>query len=396
MHGTVAQQPVSSDLSLIGALLRGEEPEWPATNDDRDVARFLRAARWHGVMPLLDARFAARGPGATWPEALRQACHDDALAGAMYELAHRAELLRVLSALAAAGIEPLILKGTALAYSHYPSPALRPRSDTDLLVPAETAAEVARVLQDLGYIREVTANSEVFSCEANWHRTDELGKSHHLDVHWRSSTRPSLATTFTYGELAAGARHVPQLGPYARAPGPADALLFACAHRAKHVNTAYHAGDDVRVGGDRLIWLYDLHRLVLAMSPSELEAFVERATIKRFRTVCRDALERARECLATPIPAAVLIELRRPHPAEPSAGMLTERPANEFLDFFLALDGWPTRMKWLREVFFPAAEYMQRKYPDATHRWLPALYLRRALAGMRKALKRDGAGLPRS
>jgi hypothetical protein len=39
---------------------------------------------------------------------------------------------------------------------------------------------------------------------------------------------------------------------------------------------------------------------------------------------------------------------------------------------------------------------MQRRYPDATHRWLPALYLRRALAGMRKALKRDGAGLPRS
>jgi hypothetical protein len=314
----------------------------------------------------------------------------------MYELAHRAELPRVLSALAQAGIEPLILKGTALAYSHYPSPTLRPRGDTDLLVPPDAAAAVARVLQELGYANESSASGEFASCEANWSRIDGLGKSHHLDVHWRASNRRILARVITYEELAARARGVPQLGPHARAPGPADALLFACAHRAGHVNTAYHSGDDVRVGGDRLIWLYDMQLLVLAMSPSELEEFVELATTKRLRTVCLDALERARECLATSIPATLHGQLSRSRPVELSAWVLTGRRANQILGDFLVLDGWPMRMRWIREVFFPSAEYVRHMYPDATNRWLPALYLRRALAGMRKAFLRDGAGLPRS
>ena len=38
--------------------------------------------------------------------------------------------------LAAAGVEPVLIKGTALAYSLYPDAGLRTRADTDLIIPA--------------------------------------------------------------------------------------------------------------------------------------------------------------------------------------------------------------------------------------------------------------------
>ena len=50
------------------------------------------------------------------------------------ELLRKHELVRVLEALARAEVATLLLKGTALAYSLYPAPTLRPRADTDVLI----------------------------------------------------------------------------------------------------------------------------------------------------------------------------------------------------------------------------------------------------------------------
>jgi hypothetical protein len=52
----------------------------------------------------------------------------------------------------AAGIPLLPIKGLALSYRHYPSPALRYHDDLDLLIPAPAAAAALPVLQTLGYI----------------------------------------------------------------------------------------------------------------------------------------------------------------------------------------------------------------------------------------------------
>ena len=50
----------------------------------------------------------------------------------------------------------------------------------------------------------------------------------------------------------------------------------------------------------------------------------------------------------------------------------------------LALDGLEVRATWLRELAFPAAGYMREKYVGARLTWLPALYARRAIEGVRK------------
>ena len=65
---------------------------------------------------------------------------------ALIEPFRREEVVRVLAALAAAGVPALVFKGTALAYTRYPDPALRPRLDTDLFIRLEDVAHrVARL-----------------------------------------------------------------------------------------------------------------------------------------------------------------------------------------------------------------------------------------------------------
>ncbi|MFI5280415.1 MAG: nucleotidyltransferase family protein, partial [Gemmatimonadales bacterium] len=67
------------------------------------------------------------------------------------ELVRGREITRVLGALHARGIQPILLKGTPLAYSVYDAPALRPREDTDLLIRFEDCDIVRQVMRGLGH-----------------------------------------------------------------------------------------------------------------------------------------------------------------------------------------------------------------------------------------------------
>jgi len=379
-------------IDLVCSLLRGESRPGRLFGTEQTAEMFLRLVRAHGVTPLLDERFSVGDLDDAWPASIREACHEDALGRAMQELAIRAELMRVLAAFGAAGVRPLILKGTALAYQVYPRPALRMRGDTDLLVPSGVAETAAAVLDQLGYLRGPYSNGEAVSCQATWSRTDTLGAKHDLDMHWRPSNSQVLARELSYEDLATRAVAVPSLGPNAWTLDAADTLLYACMHRAGHVNTTYYSGEDVMVGGDRLIWFYDMHLLLQVMPASDLEAFVERATQKRMRAICADALQRTHECFGTEIPPFVLEGIRVTGVEEPSARYLTGRRANQVVGDLMAAPDWRFRLKWLREFCFPGADYMHAKYAGSSIRWLPVLYARRAAEGARKRLTHRGAG----
>ena len=382
-------------INCICSLLRGESQPFQGHQPDQTAEAFMRLARAHGVTTLLDERLSMGDLGDAWPASIRADCHEDALGRAMQELAIRAELLRVLAALGAAGVRPLILKGTALAYQVYPRPALRMRGDTDLLVPDEVVATTAAVLDGFGYVRGPHSNGVIVSSQATWSRIDTLGVRHDLDVHWRINNSLVLSREISYGELDGRAVPVLALGPDARALALPDALLFACMHRAGHVNTIYYSGDDVMIGGDRLIWFYDMHLLLQAMSVPEQQEFLRLATAKRMRTVCADALRRTRDFFGTAIPPSVQSALDASTGLEPSARYLAGRRVNQVIGDLVAAPDWQFRLRWLHEFCFPAADYMLAKYPQASIQWLPALYARRAVEGVSKIFRSGGAGHPR-
>jgi len=390
---------------LLCALLRGESPAWPPGAGSGDVDAFLREARYHGVTPLLDAQFRKSGsdphsprklgsdlhsPGAEesrkggsdphfedrWPDAIRRACRDDALVQAMNEFRRRTELVRVLAELAKAGIAPLILKGTALAYSHYADPVLRPRADTDLLVAPSDRDSSMRVLRALGYRRVSGPAGAHVGYQFEMTRIDPHGAAYSIDLHWRISNAQAFAWLFSFDELAAASVPVGALGPTARRLGDAHALLLALLHRAG--NNLYVERDF----GDRLVWLHDFRVLADAMSDDDRARFVRLACDRKVAAIAIQGLRRCADCLPSPRLAALIAELEKSPAARSGADLLgAGRLRREWIEL-RAIPTMRARLAYLAGRAIPDAEYMRERFPDARGRALPILHARRWLGGL--------------
>src|SRR5436305_1421929 len=108
---------------------------WPAGA----AAEEIDAIEEHGMLPLV-----YRWSG------LRE-LRDRSMRSAALETLQVETLREVLGALQASGVMALITKGTALAYSIYPAPDLRPRTDVDLLIADGDFAAVRAVFAALGF-----------------------------------------------------------------------------------------------------------------------------------------------------------------------------------------------------------------------------------------------------
>jgi len=129
------------------------------------------------------------------------------------------------------------------------------------------------------------------------------------------------------------------------------------------------------------------------MPERELDAFVESATASKVCAICLDGLRKAGERLGTAIPARVLQSLGEAGHSEPSAILLGKGPGRRMLADFLGLPGWPERLRWLRELAFPAADYMRWKYPEAAASSLPVLHLRRGISALARLFSPSGKGM---
>ena len=137
------------------------------------------------------------------------------------------ELQAVLGALHDAGVLPLILKGTALAYCLYPAPHERPRIDTDLFLRHEDVDRAWEVFRARGYARAAQNTGRLVSHQFACARTDEHGVWHAFDLHWKLANPQVFANLIGYDLLDSTRGAVPALGPHARVPSPVDLPLLA-------------------------------------------------------------------------------------------------------------------------------------------------------------------------
>ncbi len=284
------------------------------------------------------------------------------------------ELARVLDRLADGGVSPIVIKGAHLAHTIYASPALRPREDTDLIVPEAAQAATASVLERAGYHRQVHVRGALILGQCHFHRTDSLGIVHALDVHWRLAAPLVFRRVLPVERLRLSRVPIPALGPHAWGPGRPHALIIACVHLVAH-----HRADPV------LLWLFDIARLAEMFDEGEAAAFLEAAAAGGISIVCAAALDRARRYFDGP---AIEALAARAHAqgdrrAEPSARLLTAaRPIDDMWLDLRVSDGWGERMALLREHVWPDAAYMRAT--TAKTGWLPVAYARRAIRGARK------------
>lgn len=357
----------------LADLLRGTGRSWKEVGADPDTV--LEIIDREDLVGLVRSAL-GRVPH-DWPAELGGAVAGRSREMIGRELLRSQETARVLAALADAGIPGLLLKGTALAYRVYPHPSERPRQDTDLLIRRDDTAAARRALEQLGYRAPAYSGEDELFRQFEMQLLDPMGVLHAFDLHWRISTQARFADLFQFEELWETAVSVPALGPAARTIGDAEALLLSCVHPAMH-----HRNEE------RLIWIYDSHLLAQRLLPADWDRFARLAVTRSVAAICLDGLARSRARFGTVVPDAVLAALEdAARSGEASAEYLAPRREwrHEVASNLRALT-WRRRLRLLREIAFPRPEYMREKYGVSGTVVLPALYLRRGLAGVWKVV----------
>jgi len=295
------------------------------------------------------------------------------------ELVRAHEIAQVLDSLAARQVCPILLKGAALAYTIYPSPSMRPRVDTDLLIARDQIAVTRDVLAARGYVEPTMSSGEFVFGQFQMAKVDGWGVEHVFDIHWRISSQSLFASVLTYDELYTHAIIVPALGDQARAAGFDHALLLACVHPVMHHRNT-----------ERMIWFRDIDLLVRRMSDEQLHRFAQLALDRGMARICAHQLSIAAEQFHSPVPSAVMRLLRSASSTEPAAIYLraNRRWHHELLWNVRNLPGWRDRARLLREVLFPSPQYMLDTYHLGSGGLvlLPALYAHRCAHGAFKVL----------
>ena len=356
---------------LLVAALRGEPAPWPVDAEPALASAVVDAASSHDVAALVASAAAVND----WPQAVRSVLQDLRRLAAATEAVRRQDLIRLVEAFADAGVRCLLLKGAPLAYTHYSQPWLRPRFDTDLLIHPSDRARADAVLRELGYALTVQVSGTLVANQLQYQRRDRYQLTDTIDLHWKITNPHLFADALTVDELEAAAQPVPQLGPCARALSNVHALILACVHRVAHHQNS-----------DRLIWLYDIHLLVSAMTPAEHVAFTALARRKRLRAICAAGLDHARRqfntrCSVEGLDAGAIDSHDAP---EPTAAFL--QPNLRRVDILRSdlrnVGGWTQKLRLIREHVLPPPAYLRARYGRRTP--LVVAYVDRVVTGMAK------------
>jgi putative nucleotidyltransferase-like protein len=335
------------------------------------------AARRHGIHLVL----AHVGGGVAQDDGIRAALSADLRKAAIADLLREAILRRLLADLAAAGVNPLLIKGAGLAYTLYRQPHLRPRGDVDLLIRRADLETADRALVAAGWRRAVEQTSERVTSQRHYALGETPSIAEQLDVHWKIAVPQIFGDTLGFEELAARAVPIAALGPAARTLSRPDALLLACLHRVAHHQDAID-----------LLWLWDIHLLASGLSDPERALFTELAIRRSMRAVCVRGLELAWGCFATPR-VMDLIDALRPaaaDPPEPSMRFLGGglRQVDLLRGDLATLSGWRARVALVGGHLFPNAAYMRSMYPRWPVAALPFAYVHRIVRGAPKWFRR--------
>ena len=338
--------------------LAGEDAAWPPL-EPAEAGALVE----HGVVPLV------------YRAAQLPSLRDAAIRAAGVEPRRLENLREVLAALAARGVDVLILKGSALAYEIYDSPELRPRGDTDLLIRRDSLEATREALNLLGFDEIPGSGDEHGVRQAVFTRG-----AHMYDVHWAIANTPVFAGALPFDDLLARSVALPNISQTARGLSHVDALLLACIHRVAHHHDS-----------DRLVWLCDIALLRDRMTEAEHAEFWRRAAEHRLVGVCSRAVELADEWLSRPrrYRAEDFLSPEVVARYEASRVFMNRRIRHgRKLAANLRALPWSARAHRLWQLAFPPRRFMERSFGTRSRLALPWLYVYRGARGLARLFRR--------
>lgn len=194
------------------------DPDWEAVLRHADAQSLFSA-----VASVLDAQ----EDGAPESDSLREIQVRATVAQLQRRLRQEPGIQRVLSLLQEAGCAPVVLKGAAVAYSHYVRPEFRSFADLDLLLPADELERANAALLASGF----EANAASPMPEGHHHLPPLFAPQREIVVELHSTVFDAQCPfDVTINEWIARAEPTTILGHAVRVLSATDALLHTCAH----------------------------------------------------------------------------------------------------------------------------------------------------------------------
>lgn len=380
-------EPQEIDAGLA-ALLRGDAAHAASLVADGapPASEIARRADYHGISHLLVTL--AEGQ-ASLPKPLADILRDTAMAREFWEASHMRAVQPALDALVQAGVTPIVMKGTALAYSLYASPAARTRGDTDVLVTPADLPCAREVLQDAGFMRGNDAHGTLF--QESWRTPPGQDLVQVIDLHWQLNDSPVLQQALPLEGALARTRSLPRLGDGVRALSYGDSLLQQAFNAKWHSDFGFFLGQERVTGMRRLIWAYDTHLLLHAMDAEELESLVQRAMDAGAAPALLEAIEHARAAIGSAVEENLLVRLRGAPSDTPvmrylrTGDLIARRKAD-----LRATRGLRAKARFVAGLLHPPPHHLRKRFPRAQAWPLPLLYLRYAAASAMRAISARG------
>jgi hypothetical protein len=217
---------LTSDEAAQVRALAASGPDWDRT---------LRLAARHHLRPLLH-RHLIRHAAAEVPAAVIATLRDYAQKNGAFGLLFTGELLRILAALEAAGVDAMPFKGPALAQQVYGHVALRQFCDLDILVRETDVWTASAVLEAHGFTADapIPEHRRAACLKQDYVRLFRRdGGRTIVELHWAVAPR-AFAVRFDAAAVWRRATSIALQGRTVPAPGPEDLLLMLCVHGARH------------------------------------------------------------------------------------------------------------------------------------------------------------------
>lgn len=371
------QIPENPVYNFIYSILLGNAPAWP-DNAPSDFTKQLTHKLYRdGLHPLIHHLYSNLAVWETWPSTIRAQIKKTAIHHSACQMAEEAATRDLIEALQNAGIYPIVLKGTAISYTHYPANNIRTRGDIDLLFDRKDLHVAFQILESIGY--KYIHRQGYLGQELGFARINASAGDLPLDVHWRSSSYVLLAHILSYQEIRRSAVSIPQLAPLPCAMNTVHALLHACLHIVKHTAS----GDSIRV-----LWQYDLYLLCKYLSNQDKQQFVDLCMHKKVSSICYTALKDIAQKLPNDQLSQLLLELKGLEQHEPSARMLKHNAPSFLLADLASAGSGRALLQSIQDIVFPPASYMLRFYRKRSFLWLPLLYIHRFAHGLKRFLSK--------
>jgi hypothetical protein len=292
-----------------------------------------------------------------------------------------AEGLLVLRRLHAANIKVTVLKGFALANTLYNHPALRPRTDIDILIHPRDKEAIKGIFQSLGYYNPRGWEPKAIINQFSMKKPLSKGVNVLFDIHLKISNSKGIENILNYDELLTNAdtsslQNINLINqPYA--------LIHATFHLLNH-----------RAAGDlvKLIWLYDIYLIIEQLDEKMCLDLLELIKVKGLATLVLFTLRLTSQYFSSQKLSdwtAVINSAEVQATANSSFDYLLGENQG-FSGFLLTLKltaGLGNKLNVIKETVLPPPAEIYAKYGEHSGWPLSLLYLRRLLFGLIKSAK---------